>query len=470
MADSKAKQNWTALLLGIAGSVSTFALQETLRSQEECRIDLDEKATRESALADAEEHLDLLLTRKSAVPTREGAFHHSKLWSSPQAAAWLDVLLSSLWPELLSSLVAALAPLVVNRVLNAYREAYIPSALVSSLTLAKLGLGSRSPFSIRAVHVAKEGAACDGELVLDLEMECLSSELDVQINGSLNDGISPLLRVFGLRKTDDSFLAFKVSDMSFVGTLRLRLSPSSRLAFVGFVGEPKVDLGISLAYHSKLGFERNLPLSALPHVGSFLTSVTSLALKTYASWPRFFAIDCAPSMLFGLPQVSAREAYGRLRITVLRVTGLPADVPKKLRVVVTTGLEMKTARTAPFDSFDTDEGVATWAKPGAAGGQIDADIFSPLGIDFATFAIQLNSGSLSGQLKLQTMGSGDTLFSFATASKDAFSALPCCVVSATKAAYEERFGTILPGRAAAPSTCPPPTPRRWRRPARSTPT
>lgn len=80
----------------------------------------------------------------------------------------------------------------------------------------------------------------------------------------LNDLVAPLLSKLRLRPLDASYFALNVSDIRFVGTLRLRLSPAARFGFVGFTSPPRVALGISVAYHSKLGFERRMPVTALP--------------------------------------------------------------------------------------------------------------------------------------------------------------------------------------------------------------
>jgi len=392
-------------------------------------------------------------------------------------------------------------------VLGAYltegREVLHIPDFITSLEISKFDLGKQSPFSIRSVHVARQGEASTGDCVLDMQsarpapgacciagarhrpltrllllfsVELLSSDLGIQIDAGINDLVAPLLEQFKLRQTDASYIAIRVSDIAFSGTLRLRLSPGVRVAFAGFAAEPRCHLGLELAYHSKLGFERVLPLSALPRVTEILHMVVVKQIAEYALWPRFFAVDLSPPLLLGLNPASrhsSRGPTGRLRVTLYEARGLhellaprgdggaagsraaAATTTTTLRAVITTGLEMKTHRWdasgAPLQAtrVDASAGTALWGGAEGRGVSLDCDIFSPLGIDFCTLALRCQGAPpLSAQVKVQTMlgGGGVSMYSHASGAADAYGTLPTVVFGVPRAQFDATYTPLLPGR------------------------
>ncbi len=416
------------------------------------------------------------------------------------------MLLNGLWADMLSGVLQRLAPQYVQEMLCVYLDARdvvpIPD-FITAMRVVSLDVGRRCPFGIRAVRVAQPGAAdaASGHLVLDVDVEVLSSDADVTIHALVNDLVAPALARLGLRRQDDSFVAIHVTDVRLRGTLRVRLAPGARLAAVAFRQQPRVDLGLALAYHSKLGFEQRVPLSALPGVAPMMELLVRTEVAEYAVWPRFFAVDLAPPALLGLPLAPPAGAQGRLRVTLLgaRGVGLPqlaaateaadaaaaraaaaaeakggdaaaaaaaAPGPKPIVPFAvfrwSTGLHAH--RTGPADAPLSADGATQWAAApapaedasaadaAAEGECFSGDLFAPFGLDF--LCIELRAPGLgrlgAAQVKLQSVATGETLFSFADAAADAFTALPRVIIGEPRAAYEARCGALLPGRADAP--------------------
>jgi hypothetical protein len=454
-------------------------------------------------------------------------------WGAPQSAAWcaaphhrcrpkphataplthacpplyrLDVLLNGLWGDMLSGVLQRLAPAYIQEVLDIYlsaREDVPVPEFITSMRVVSIAVGARCPFGIRAVRVAKQQAPPDGaaagDLVLDVDVEVLSSDADVQIHAMVNDLIAPLLARLELRKEDDSYIAIQVSDFRITGTLRVRLSPGARLAAAAFREAPSVALGVSVAYHCKLGFEKRVPLTALPGVERMMQLLVQTEMAEYAVWPRFFAIDLAPPTLLGLRAAPPRAgAQGRMRVTLRGVRGVgaaqraaaeaeaaeataraaahaaaaaakagvdaadtPAVAPRPIVPFAvmrwSTGLHSQRtgAAAAPLDA----NGCTHWV-PAAADGEHDVgggesfvgDVFSPFGMEFLSLELRApGCGRLgAAQVKLLAVATGETLFSFAGADADAYTALPRVVIGEPREEYEARCEALLPGRARAP--------------------
>jgi hypothetical protein len=422
------------------------------------------------------------------------------------------VLLNGLWGDMLSGVLQRLAPSYIQEVLDVYLSARddvpIPD-FITSMRVVSLAVGARCPFGIRAVRVAKPAAplagGAAGDLVLDIDVEVLSSDADVQIHAMVNDLIAPLLARFDLRKEDASYIAIAVSDFRVSGTLRVRLSPGARVAAAAFREAPSVALGVSVAYHCKLGFEKRVPLSALPGVDKMMQLLVQTEMAEYAVWPRFFALDLAPPALLGLRCAPPRAgAQGRMRVTLRGVRGVgeaqraaaaaeaadataraaasaaaaaakagggggdaaaaqPAAVPPKPIVPFavmrwSTGLHKQRtgAAAAPLDA----DGCTHWVPAAGAAADVDVgggesftgDVFSPFGMEFLSLELRApGCGRLgAAQMKLQAVATGETLFSFAGAAADAYTVLPRLVIGEPRDAYEARCEALLPGRARAP--------------------
>ena len=392
--------------------------------------------------------------------------------------ARLDVLLNALWPDLLAPLVAEIVPPYAQDVLNAYlqeREVLSIPDFITSLRIATFRFGEHCPYGTRAVRVGRPGVAANGDCVLELDIETLSSDMDITLHAGLNDLVAPLLEALHLRPEDSSYIAITVSDVRLVGTLRVRLCPGMRIAAAGFTEVPAVTLGLTLAYHNKLGFTRSLPVTALPGVEPTLRKLVQTEIAHYAVWPRFMAVDLVPPLLLGLPSAGEREPHGLLRVTLLQVKGVGLDALAKATAeaaasevahaqprpvvpyaIIQWGLEAKRRRlpaaAAPLDG----DGCTHWeaASPGGdlTGVSTDCDIFSVLGLDFFTVTLHAPGHGRLGaaQVKLQTMSTGETLFSFADTASDAYTSLPRVIFGAAQSDYQARFDPLLPGRSTAP--------------------
>ena len=372
------------------------------------------------------------------------------------------MVLNALWGDMLSGVLQRAAPARLQEVLDVYLEARdvvpIPD-FVTHARVISLDVGKRCPFGIRAVRANKPqpGAAEDADLVLDVDIEVMSSDADVVIHAMVNDLVAPLLAKIGLRKEDDSFIAMHVTDMRLSGTLRVRLQSGARLAAAAFREAPVVALGLDVAYHSKLGFEKRVPVTALPGVVPMLEILVRTEVAEYAVWPRFFAVDLAPPLLLGVPCAPGRGPAARLDVRVKAVRGLHVPtvldklgVPKPALPFAllrwSTGLHH--CRTAPAAAPLDATGAASWDGDGASGG---GDAFAPFGLEFLSVELRAPSYGRLGaaQVKAQALTSGETLFSYAGAEADAFGPLPHTVIADTAEAYQARAGKLLPGRASA---------------------
>ena len=371
-------------------------------------------------------------------------------------------MLNSLWGELLSGVLQRAAPSRLQEILDIYMEARdvvpIPD-FVTHARVISVDVGKRCPFGIRAVRVANKAddASPDADLVLDVDIEVMSSDADVIIHATVNDLIAPLLGKLGIRKEDESFIAVHITDMRLSGTLRVRLQPGARLAAAAFREAPVVALGLDVAYHCKAGFEKRVPVTALPGVVPMLEILVRTEVAEYAVWPRFFAVDLAPPILLGVPCAPGRGPAARLDVVVKAVRGLRVPLaldklgaPKQAHPFVTlrwsTGL--KHGRTAPAEAPLDAFGATVWAGDSAPGG---GDAFAPFGLEFLSVELRAPGfGRLGGaQIKAQALTSGETLFSYAGAEADAFGPLPRTVIADTADAYAARVGRLLPGRASA---------------------
>lgn len=474
-------KGWASALTWAVGAAVSFALRDALRRWEERRTDSEEQSLRADWVREERTRLDLLLT--SATDETEQQAHPPSAWGPPEGAAWLDVLLGALWRDVLCGLVEHVTPSALQEVLNAYAQERdvvpIPS-FITHLVVASFSLGkAHCPVATRAVRACAPGVAAHGDTVLDVDVEALSSDMNVTLHAVLNDGVAPLLRALGLREEDDSYLAITVTDVRFVGTLRARLSPSARIASCGFTAPPAVSLGLAIAYHSKLGFHRSLPLSALPGVPAMLELLVQAAVAEYALWPRCFCVDLAPPLLLRLPRAGERAPHGELRLTLLEARGLmdatvaPATAAAACApgreaapagplspataapfATVTWGLEMKRLRLDAADAPPGEDGSVTWG--GGSGCTRTCDVFAPLGIDFCTLALHVPGRGRVGaaQVKLQTLGTGETLFSWASAQRDEYSNLPCFAFGMAPSLLAARYDGLLPGRSSAPCVVP----------------
>jgi hypothetical protein len=393
----------------------------------------------------------------------------------------LDVLLDALWPNLLGPLVKELLPPYAQDVLNAYlsdRDVLNIPPFITSLRIATFGLGDVCPYGTRAVRASRPGIAANGDCVLEMDIETLASDMDVTIHAGLNDLVAPLLEFMNVRPDDSSYIAIKVSDIRVVGTMRVRLCPGMRIAAAGFTDVPNIALGLTIAYHNKLGFTRAVPITALPGVEPTLRKLIQMEIAQYAVWPRFVAVDLVPPVLLGLPSAGDRAAHGLLKVTLLEVRGVGLDALAKARAdadaaaaaaaeahmqhdvphpparpvipyaVVQWGLESNRQRTPPAAQPLDEDGCSHW---GDGGYTMDCDMFSVLGLDFCTITlIAPGFGHLgAAQVKLQTMSTGETMFSYADAAADAFTTLPAVAFGASKEEYQSRFDALLPGRSTA---------------------
>lgn len=374
------------------------------------------------------------------------------------------MLLNSLWPDMLSGLVSTVGPQIAQEVLNAYLDARdvvpIPE-WITGMKIVSFDLGKHCPFGIRAVHCATPGVAQNGDFVMDLEVEVLAADMDIRIHAQLNDGIAPLLKALNLFPEEESYIAIRVLDVRFVGTTRLRISPGARVACLGFTGVPSISLGLSVAYHSKLGgWERSVPVTALPGVSTFLEKLVQTEVLEYAAWPRFFAFDLVPPVLLSLPCAGERAPHSQLRVTLFEVRGLSQPTgDKAARPVVphaqlTWGLEVNRHKCGPASKPLDEAGHASWADPSdpSAGASFLCDVFSPIGIEYVTITLHAPGyGPLgAAQVKLTALSSDETLFSFASAEQDAYSALPALLFGAHKQAFTQKYQHLLPGRVDAP--------------------
>jgi len=236
------------------------------------------------------------------------------------------------------------------------------------------------------------------------------------------------------------------------------------MAAAGFTAEPSVALGLELAYHSKLGWERVLPISALPRVSDVLHAIVVKQVAEYALWPRCFVVDLAPPALLGVGPPGGpgpRAPAGRLRVALLAARGVGRLLAASgggaawLRCRVVTGLEMKMhscdSAGAPLlaSACDAEAGTASWGAAGE-GASLECDTFSPLGIEFCTLKLAGGGGSAAAQVKLQADGTGGTLFSHAGAEADDYGTLPQVTFSMTRNAFQAAFEAALPGRSASP--------------------
>ena len=431
----------------------------------------------------------MLLT---SAPAGDDAAHPPELWGPPQSAAWcaphppnkrrtrlaarraqyshappqltrqrvpprrLDVVLNALWGEMLSGVLQRAAPARLQEVLDVYLEARdvvpIPD-FVTHARVISLDVGKRCPFGIRAIRVNKPqpGAAADADLVLDVDIEVMSSDADVIIHAMVNDLVAPLLAKVGLRKEDASFIAMHITSSPSATT------GASRLAAAAFREAPVVALGLDVAYHSKLGFEKRVPVTALPGVVPMLEILVRTEVAEYAVWPRFFAVDLAPPLLLGIPCAPGRGPAARLGVRVKAVRGLHVPVlldklgaPKPALPFAllrwSTGLHHR--RTAPAAAPLDATGATSWDGDGAC---VSGDAFAPFGLEFLSVEIRAPSFGRLGaaQVKAQALTSGETLYSYAGAEADAFGPLPHTVIADTADAYQARTGALLPGRASA---------------------
>lgn len=160
-----------------AGSVATFLIQEWLRDKEDKAVERDNDAVRDEWRRDTCARLDQLIGRNHAADDDE-----SPLFGRVQTSAFLDVILGALWPDLMRPILSALAPGVVEGVLAAYLEARdivpVPS-FITALKVKSVDAGGRCPFGIRGVRVSPKGALPDGGLVVDMDIELLSSDMVV---------------------------------------------------------------------------------------------------------------------------------------------------------------------------------------------------------------------------------------------------------------------------------------------------
>ena len=393
--------------------------------------------------------------------------------------ARLDVLLNALWPDLLAPLVAEVVPPYAQDVLNAYlseREVLSIPDFITSLRIATFRFGAHCPYGTRAVRVGRPGLAANGDCVLELDIETLSSDMDITIHAGLNDLVAPLLEALHLRPEDSSYIAITVSDVRVVGTLRVRLCPGMRIAAAGFTEVPAVTLGLTLAYHNKLGFTRSLPVTALPGVEFTLRKLVQTEIAHYAIWPRFLAVDLVPPVLLGLSSAGDREPHGLLRVTLLQVKGVGLDALAKAGAeaaasgeghaqprpvvpyaIIQWGLESNRRRLPPAAEPLDEDGCTHWEGAPTAAGDFtgvttDCDVFSVLGLDFFTVTLHAPGYGRLGaaQVKMQTMSTGETLFSFADTASDAYTPLPRVIFGAAQADYQARFDPLLPGRSTAP--------------------
>lgn len=393
--------------------------------------------------------------------------------------ARLDVLLNALWPDLLAPLVAEVVPPYAQDVLNAYlseREVLSIPDFITSLRIATFRFGAHCPYGTRAVRVGRPGLAANGDCVLELDIETLSSDMDITIHAGLNDLVAPLLEALHLRPEDSSYIAITVSDVRVVGTLRVRLCPGMRIAAAGFTEVPAVTLGLTLAYHNKLGFTRSLPVTALPGVEFTLRKLVQTEIAHYAVWPRFLAVDLVPPVLLGLSSAGDREPHGLLRVTLLQVKGVGLDALAKAGAeaaasgeghaqprpvvpyaIIQWGLESNRRRLPPAAEPLDEDGCTHWEGAPTAAGDFtgvttDCDVFSVLGLDFFTVTLHAPGYGRLGaaQVKMQTMSTGETLFSFADTASDAYTPLPRVIFGAAQADYQARFDPLLPGRSTAP--------------------
>jgi hypothetical protein len=480
----------------------------------------------------AEARLDVLLTSRTVDDTA----HAPALWGPPQGAAWcarprtrtapatrsharvaalprLEVLLNELWADMLSGLLQRIAPAYVQEVLSVYlnaRDAVPIPDFITDMRVVSLAVGARCPFGIRAIRVATKDADADAsaDLVLDVDIEVLSSDADVTIHAVVNDLVAPLLARWGLRPDDASYIAINISDVRLTGTLRVRVAPTARIAALAFREVPTVALGLTLAYHSKLGFEKRFPVTALPGVAPMMEMLVAAEVAEYAVWPRFFAADLAPPALLGLRCAPPRGAPGRLRVTLRGVRGLggpqraqvaaeaadaaakaaaaaanaaakglppppplppPAPRPVVPFAVMRWSTGLHSHRTGAASSALDADGAAAWAAaaPTPRRGSLDVaadagaecfggetfvgDVFSPFGLEFLSLELRAPGWGRLGaaQVKLQAIASGETLFSFAGPEADAHTALPRLVIGEPAAAYDARTAALLPGRSSA---------------------
>jgi len=142
MADAAAAGVWSRRAragLSLASTAATFALQEWLHRSEVARLHGDEQRARGELARESGARLDVLLSKT------HGQADDGELWGAPQGAAWLDVLLTSLWPDLLAGVVESIGPALADPVLNAYLNArdvvHIPEFITGRASCMRRGRG-----------------------------------------------------------------------------------------------------------------------------------------------------------------------------------------------------------------------------------------------------------------------------------------------------------------------------------------